>query len=210
MLMRAWQPVALELADSIEFLGASLGTTSSLDASAVRLNVPVARLQDALPLMADVALRSAFPEKELDRVRQERITALLQARDDPASVATMAFSRVVFGAGHRYGTAANGTEATLKAFTVQDLRAFHSAMYRPANTVLIVGRCHSRYRHRNWKNILARGGPQELWSARRFARRRPPKVRSPSSICLRLLNRRYESAGSGLRVRLPTTFHYRS
>ena len=34
---------ALEIADEIDFLGADLGTNSSFDASAVRLDVPVAR-----------------------------------------------------------------------------------------------------------------------------------------------------------------------
>ena len=57
---------ALEIADDVEFLGASLATTSSFDASAVRLNVPVARLKDALPLMADVVLRPTFPDAELN------------------------------------------------------------------------------------------------------------------------------------------------
>jgi predicted Zn-dependent peptidase len=129
---------ALEIADSMEFFGASLITSSSFDASAVRLNVPVARLQDALPILADVALRPAFPEKELNRLRDERITALLQARDDPSAVVNLAFARVVFGLDHRYGTALNGTEAALKAMSVQNLRAFHSAMYRPTNAVLLV------------------------------------------------------------------------
>src|SRR5688500_10064676 len=115
---------ALQIADDVEYLGADLSTTSSFDASAVRLNVPVARLQDALPVMADVVMRPTFPQEELDRLRQERLTALLQAKDDPASVAGMAFNRVVFGASHRYGTGAAGSEATLKAFTTMDLRAF--------------------------------------------------------------------------------------
>ena len=44
--------------------------------------------------MADVALRPTFPADELERLRQERLTALLQARDDPAAVAPLAFSRV--------------------------------------------------------------------------------------------------------------------
>ncbi|HEX5110416.1 MAG TPA: pitrilysin family protein [Vicinamibacterales bacterium] len=128
---------ALQLADAVEVLGASLATVSSFDASAVRLNVPAARLGDALPIMADVALRPTFSEKELDRVRKERITSLLQARDDPASVAPMAFARTVFGATHRYGTAAVGTEATLKGFTTGDLRTFHEAMYQPSNATLV-------------------------------------------------------------------------
>jgi predicted Zn-dependent peptidase len=129
---------ALEIADVVEFLGATLTTTSSYDASAVRLNVPVARLGDALPVMADVVLRPTFPQEELERLRQERITSLLQARDDAASIAAMAFSRIVFGGTHRYGTGAIGTEATLKAFTVADLRTFHTTFYQPSNAALVV------------------------------------------------------------------------
>src|SRR3954470_22774709 len=58
---------ALQVADAIDFLGAELGTSSNSDDSAVRLSVPVARLADALPIMADVALRPTFPEAELQR-----------------------------------------------------------------------------------------------------------------------------------------------
>jgi zinc protease len=129
---------ALQIADDIEFLGATLSTTSSFDASAVRLNVPVRRLEAALPVMADVALRPTFPQAELDRLRQERLTALVQAKDDPAQVAPVAFSRLVFGTTHRYGTNAMGTESTLKAFTPADLRTYHTAMYQPANATLVV------------------------------------------------------------------------
>ena len=129
---------ALEIADEIEFLGASLGTSSSFDASAVRLGVPVARLGAALPLMGDVALRPTFPEAELERLRQERLTDLLQARDDPASVAPMAFARLLFGASHRYGTGVIGTAATLRSFTAGELKAFHSANFQPGNATLIV------------------------------------------------------------------------
>lgn len=129
---------ALELADAVEFLGASLVTGSSFDSSAVRLNVPVERLGDALPLLADVTMRPRFPATELDRLRQERLTALLQARDDPASIAPMAFSRIVFGQMHRYGTGLVGTAASLETLTVGDLSAFHAAHYQPANAVLVV------------------------------------------------------------------------
>jgi zinc protease len=129
---------ALAIADAVEFLGAGLTTTSSFDSSAVRLNVPVERLRDALPLLADVTLRPTFPAMELERLRQERLTALLQARDDPASIAPMAFSRIVFGAMHRYGTGAVGTEGSIKTLSIGDLTSFHAAYYQPANAVLVV------------------------------------------------------------------------
>jgi predicted Zn-dependent peptidase len=131
---------ALELADAIDFLGADLGATTSSDASAVRLHVPAARLADALPLMADAALRPTFPKDELERQRQERLTTILQSRDDPPTIASLAFSRVLYGKGHRYGTAQMGTAETLKSLTTDDLRAYYPSMFRPENaTLLAVG-----------------------------------------------------------------------
>jgi predicted Zn-dependent peptidase len=129
---------ALEIADEAERLGATLTTGSSFDSSAVRLNVPVAQLAGALSLMADVALRPTFPQADLDRLRQQLLTSLLQARDDADSIADMAFARLVFGPSHRYGTLQVGTEATIKAITRQDLETFHRGFYQPANATLVV------------------------------------------------------------------------
>ncbi len=129
---------ALEIADAVDYLGASLSTSSSSDASFVDLHVPVARLGDALPIMADVALRPTFPEGELQRVRAELLTSFLQAEDDPASLIRFAFPRLVYGAQHRYGTMTFGTAAAVKAFAVADFRQFHAQQYVPSNAALIV------------------------------------------------------------------------
>jgi zinc protease len=129
---------SLELADALEFLGANLATSSSFDYSAVRLSVPVSKLEDALPLMSDVTRRPTFPAAELDRLRKERLTGLLQARDNPAALVQLAFPRIVFGPTHRYGTSANGLPAAIEAFTVADLQSFYRAHYRPDNAALLV------------------------------------------------------------------------
>jgi zinc protease len=131
---------ALEIADAVDFLGADISATTGWDLSAVQLHVPVARLADALPIMADVALRPTFPRDELDRQRQQRLTSLLQGRDDPPTIAAVAFSHVLYGKGHRYGTPQMGTAETIKTFTADDLRAFYTSAFRPENaTLLAVG-----------------------------------------------------------------------
>jgi predicted Zn-dependent peptidase len=129
---------ALEIADAVDYLGADLSATSTSDMTAVRLHVPVARLADALPIMADVALRPTFPAPDLERQRQQRLTSLLQARDDPATVAGLAFAHVLYGRAHRYGTAMMGTGETIKGFTAEDVRAFYASAFRPANAALLV------------------------------------------------------------------------
>lgn len=129
---------SLQIADELEFLGANLSTTSSFDYSAVRLSVPVSKLNDALPLMADVSLRPTFPSTDLERLRKERLTSLLQARDNPAQLIQIAFPRMLFGPTHRYGTSANGLPAAIESLTAADLQTFYRAHYRPDNATLIV------------------------------------------------------------------------
>jgi predicted Zn-dependent peptidase len=129
---------ALALADAIDFLGARVETDSGWDASTVRLRVPVARLGNALPLMVDVALRPDFPQEELERRRKEALTALLQARDQPRSIASRALAQAVFGRESRYGRTRTGDAASLTALTVADLRAFHEARYTPTGATLVV------------------------------------------------------------------------
>ncbi len=129
---------ALALADALDFLGADLTTSSSWDDTIVRLHVPVARLGEALPLLADVALRPDFPATELQRLRTESLTALLQARDEPTEIGALALAQAVFGSAHRYGHLESGDAASLAALTVDDLRAFHARHYRPGNATLVV------------------------------------------------------------------------
>ena len=129
---------ALEIADAVDFLGARLSTDAGADVATVALHVPVARLGDALPIMADVVARPTFPEKELDRLRKERETALIQAQDDPEELIGFAFPRLVYGAAHPYGTASVGTAASLQSLSVADLKAFYAARYRPDNALLVV------------------------------------------------------------------------
>ncbi len=129
---------ALEISDAIDFLGAALSTRGSVDATYVDLHVPISRLGDALPIMADVIARPTFPEAELKRLRDERLASLLEMEDDPEELVQVAFPRLVFGPQHRYGTPVLGTAASLKSFTVADLKAFHASQFNPANAMLVV------------------------------------------------------------------------
>jgi zinc protease len=95
-------------------------------------------MEPALALLADVALRPAFPAADLERLRTELLTSMLQTRDDPDDIASLAFPRLLYGTAHRYGTAEEGTPGSVKALTADDLRLFHKAQYRPDAAQLIV------------------------------------------------------------------------
>jgi zinc protease len=129
---------ALQIADQLAFLGASLSTSGGWDASRVSLHAPTAKLDSALALMADVALRPAFPAKELERLRQERLTGLLQQRDRGPTIASLAYNHIIFGEEHPYGRPLQGNEATTRAITRADVQRFYTTYYRPNNAAMIV------------------------------------------------------------------------
>jgi len=129
---------SLEIADQQAALGVRLGAAGGWDGSIVNLHTPTAQLDSALALFADVALRPAFPEAELERLRRERLTLHIQLRDRPQAVAENAFNAIVFGDEHPYGRATIGDEATTKAIGREDVSRFYRTHYRPNNAALIV------------------------------------------------------------------------
>ncbi len=129
---------ALQLADEIDFLGAQLSVQAAGHHSTVSLHTPRSRLDAALQLMADVALRPDFPAEELERKRLERLNQLLSARDEARTIASVIFDRTLYGTEHPYGKTSMGDEASIRAVQVEDLRRFHSTYFRPNNAFFVV------------------------------------------------------------------------
>lgn len=128
----------LQIADELEFLGGSMSFRAGTDASFGSMGTLTKHLDRSLALFADVLVHPVFPEREFERIRKQRVTALLQQKDRAATIATIAFMRVLYGTEHPYGNDASGTEASLNAMTREDLVSFYSSFYRPGNATLIV------------------------------------------------------------------------
>lgn len=129
---------SLDIADQEAFLGIELSAGSGWDASRIALHTPTAQLDSALALFADVALRPTFPANELDRLKRERLTTLLQLRDRGPEIANVVYSSLLFGAEHPYGRSLIGTEASTRRITRADVRRFYDSYFRPNNATLIV------------------------------------------------------------------------
>jgi predicted Zn-dependent peptidase len=129
---------ALQLASALDLLGAQLGTGAGWDAASVDLQVLREKFPQALQLMADVAVRPDFPQAEVARKKEQRLTDLARARDEPRIIAANAFSELIYGANHPYGRIA-GIAATRKLDRAAMVR-FHQSYYRPeGSTLLLVG-----------------------------------------------------------------------
>jgi zinc protease len=129
---------ATAIAEQTALLGVSLGAASTWDRTTVSLHTPIAQLDSALALFADVALHPAFAPAEVDRAKKERVTRLIELADRGGFVASRAFDAILYGPNQPYGREGRGTESSIPAITRQDLRTSYAAAFQPKNAVLIV------------------------------------------------------------------------
>lgn len=128
---------AIDISDALARIGGDISIDIRDDATVLSLTT-LARFADrGAGLLADLALRPALREADLARVRAQRINRLAQLKDMPSARGEQAFLSVVYGA-HPYGHLGIGTSKALAATTLEDVRAFHAAAYRPGRATLVV------------------------------------------------------------------------
>ncbi|MCG6956818.1 MAG: insulinase family protein [Gemmatimonadetes bacterium] len=129
---------ALEIAGTVDLLGATLTSSAGYDASQVRLSILRDKLADGLAVMADIVMHPTFPESEFTRVRKERLDRVLQRSAEPAAMADDAFVRTLYGTDHPYGASLLGTSETLEDLVREDVESFFHARYAPGQATLVV------------------------------------------------------------------------
>jgi zinc protease len=129
---------ALQISEEMESIGAQFGVGSSWDGSFLTLNCLSKYMEKALGVFSDVLLNPVFPQKEFDRLQKQRITSLIQQKDQATAIASNAYFRIIYGANHPSGANPSGTETSLKNMTVSDLQKFYQTFFKPNNATLII------------------------------------------------------------------------
>jgi zinc protease len=88
-------------------------------------------------LLADMTVRPSLLEEDFRRIRQLRLDRLKQLKDSAPATAERAFLRLVYGS-HPYGHLSIGGDASLRALSIDDVRAFHARRFHPSRATLVV------------------------------------------------------------------------
>ena len=125
------------LADRFERIGASVDAHADWDVATVSLTALSQRLPDALALVRDLLRRPEFPEREVHRLKEQRLADLLQQLAEPRGLADEQFVQTVYDASARYAAPEEGSAASVRALSRADVQDFYAARYQPAGITLI-------------------------------------------------------------------------
>lgn len=128
---------AIQLAEDVGILGGALGTGADWDASYISLDVLSRNFEPSSAIFGDVTVRPTLPADGLERVRAERLTEILQQRDEPAAIAGKRFANLLYGTGS-YGNSVIGNADSVSRLTLDDVHRFYKQHYLPNNSAIVV------------------------------------------------------------------------
>ncbi|SNT67857.1 M16 family metallopeptidase [Amphiplicatus metriothermophilus] len=131
---------ALDIAQELEALGATLSAGSTLDTTGVEMSALKANLQPSLGILADVVRRPTFAEAEIEKLRARWIAGIEQEKANPVQLALRLLPPQIYGDGHAYAVpfTGSGTIESISSLTRDDLVGFHEKWLRPDNATIFV------------------------------------------------------------------------
>ena len=121
-----------QIKDQLDKLKANVTVSGSAESTIVRILTVRENFPAVLKLVSDLLQHPAFPADEAQKLVDEHVSAIQQQESEPTFLASNAYRRAVdpYPAGHpRHITTPAENLAELKAATVDQMKAFHSAFY---------------------------------------------------------------------------------
>jgi zinc protease len=128
---------ALQISETLDFIGASLSASCGQDLASVSLTILKKDLPTGLELLADILTSSTFPQEEIERQKQSIIATIKAREESPGDIAQRRFAAALYPQSP-YGRPVEGSEASVRALSQPGMREFYQRYYRPNRAIIAV------------------------------------------------------------------------
>jgi zinc protease len=124
----------------LQKLGSRISVSAGNETTTVSMQTLQRNLDATLALLEERLFRSSFTEADFQRLRQQYIEGIEAEKEQPATIASNVYRKLIYGADHAYSVSADGDTATLQALTLQDIVDFSAqSLVSQALDVTVVG-----------------------------------------------------------------------
>ncbi len=128
----------LELEEAIDDLGANIGVYTGRQSINVNASGLKTKADAVFALVQEILLEPRWDESEFARIQDETVETLNRQRVNPGSVASNVFGALVYGENSLLGKNTLGTEESVRAITMDDLRGHYDATFSPSVSFVTV------------------------------------------------------------------------
>jgi len=127
-----------DIANEFEFFGSHLSISTGKEHMVVGTESLAREFPRAMELVSDVLLNPTFPDGEVERVRNERLTAVRRLKDDPTAMADLLVPALMYGRDSALGHPAAGLADTFETIGRDDVAGHYASAFSPGIATLIV------------------------------------------------------------------------
>jgi len=137
LLKGAGKMSAEEIAEAIDFMGASLDFSASEEYVQVSGECLSEHFPQLLEIASNCLISPWFPEEEFKKEQARRTDLVKAIKDNPGQAVRFYFQKAYFGS-HPLGHISVGTEISLAKIKLEDIRVFYKKRYRPDQVLMAV------------------------------------------------------------------------
>lgn len=130
---------AAELEQSIGLLGSGIDVSSGREESRITVTTLARNFEPTLKLVEEMILQPRFEAEEFERVKSATLTALKGREGNSRAIAGQVFNQLIYSESHPMGRPLSGSQASVAALTLDDMKAAHAALLSSQITVHIAG-----------------------------------------------------------------------
>ncbi len=132
-----------EISRRVEFLGGEMNAYTSFENTVYYLTLPAMYAAEAIEILHEAIFHSTFDPEELEREKEVILEEMKRNEDNPAHALGRKIFETVYE-GTKAALPIIGYEKTVKSFSRETLKKFHSRWYQPGNMkVIAVGHVES-------------------------------------------------------------------
>lgn len=126
-----------EIEEALDFIGARLDVDGGVEYSTISASFATKDQAEVLGIIRDMVLTPKFSEEEFGKHKSRYMALLEQQKERPSAVIGNYFNKVIFGQ-NGYGSEVTGNVDSVKAITLDAVKAFHQKWYQPQNAAIAV------------------------------------------------------------------------
>ncbi|SDK79844.1 zinc protease [Salinimicrobium catena] len=123
-----------ELEEAIDLLGANISMYTTNESIVIRGNTLKRNFDETMALVQEMLLQPRWDEKELERIKTSTINNIKRNQANPDRIANQVYNKVLYGEGHPFAYPTLGTEESVAAITMQDLKDYYNSYFSPSVT----------------------------------------------------------------------------
>ena len=131
---------AEQMAVELQKLGSTINIGSSTDEITFNVQCLKKNLDKTLALLEERMFNPRFTDDAFKRIQKQILESFKVAKSQPATVASEVITKINYGPNNILGMSENGTEATVKNITLEDIQGYYNSyMTTKGMKVVIVG-----------------------------------------------------------------------